>query len=139
MQLINQGKLNEAELIYRELVATGSRSYVAHGNLGALLKMKGDVKNAVLCLKNALKLQPNFPEAHYNLGVALKEQGDLTAAIASYNSALQLKTNYPEAHYNLGVALQEQGDLTAAIASNSLFNSVYPEPTTTWALPPRAG
>ena len=130
LQLINQGKLNEAELIYRELVATGSRSHIAHGNLGALLKIKGDVKNAVLCLENALRLQPNFPEAHYNLGNICQEQGDLTAAIASYNAALQLKPNYPEAHYNLGVALKEQGELTAAIASyNSAIQlkTSYPE------------
>ena len=130
LQLINQGKLNEAELIYRELVAAGSGSHIAHGNLGILLKMKGDVQNAIFFFNNALQLKPNYPEAHYNLGNALKEQGDLTAAIASYNSALQLKPSYPEAHNNLGNALKDQGDLTAAIAS---YNSAlqlkpnYPE------------
>ena len=96
LQLINQGKLNEAELIYRELAAA-SQNPTVHGNLGALLKMRGDTKNAITCFRKALQLKPNYPEAHYNLGNALQEQGDLTAAIDSYNSALQLKPDFPEA------------------------------------------
>ena len=125
--LINQGKPNEAELLYSGLVAAGSESHIVHGNLGALLKIKGDIKNAILCFNNALKLNPNYPDAHNNLGTALQEQGDLTAAIASYNSALQLKPNYPEAHYNLGIALQEQGDLTAAITSYNTALQLNPD------------
>ena len=37
-------KLNEAELINRELVAAGSGTHIALGNLGALLKMKETYK-----------------------------------------------------------------------------------------------
>ena len=117
LTLINQGKLNEAELIYKELVAAGSGSHIAHGNLGALLKMKGEVQKAVECFKKAIKLKPDYPEAHNNLGNTLKEQGDLAAAIASYNTALSLNPNHPKIHNNLGVALKEQGDLIAAITS----------------------
>ena len=117
LQLINQGKLKEAELIYRELAAAGSKSTSVHGNLGVLLQIKGDVQNAILCFNAALQLQPNCPEAYYNLGNALKEQGDLDAAIAAYNTALQLKPKYPEAHNNLGNALKVQGNLDAAIAA----------------------
>ena len=117
LQLINQGKLKEAELIYRELAAAGSKSPSVHGNLGALLKMRGDIKNATTCLRKALQLQPNYPDALNNLGIALQEQGDLSGAIASFKTALQLKPNYPDAHNNLGNALKEQGDLDAAIAA----------------------
>ena len=87
LQLINQGKLNEAELIYRELAAA-SRNPTVHGNLGALLKMRGDTKNAITCFRKALQLKPNYPEAHHNLGLSLQEKGDLTSAITSYNLSL---------------------------------------------------
>jgi len=115
--LINQGKLQEAEAIYRELIEAGKSNHIVYGNLAAICGMQGRFDELLELLKKALQLKPNYPDAHNNLGIALKEQGDLTAAIASYNTALQLKPNYPDAHNNLGNALKEQGDLTAAIAS----------------------
>ncbi|MFM8524754.1 MAG: tetratricopeptide repeat protein [Cyanobacteriota bacterium] len=115
--LINQGKLQEAETIYRDLIAAETRNHITYGNLAAICGMQGRFDELIELLKKALQLKPNYPDAHNNLGNALKEQGDLDAAIASYNTALQLKPNYPEAHNNLGVALKEQGDLDAAIAS----------------------
>ena len=36
LTLINQGKLSEAEIIYRELIAAGSKSHIVYGNLGCL-------------------------------------------------------------------------------------------------------
>ncbi|QNJ15858.1 TPR repeat-containing protein [Synechococcus sp. A18-40] len=128
--LINQGKLQEAEAIYKDLIAAGASNHIVYGNLAEICGMQGRFDELVELLKKALQLKPNYPEAHYNLGIALKEQGNLDAAIASHNTALQLKPNYPEAHYNLGNALKEQGDLDAAIAS---FNTAlqlkpnYPE------------
>ena len=115
--LINQGKLQEAEAIYRELIAACTGNHVVFGNLAAICLMQSRHDKSIPLLRKALQLKPNYPEAHNNLGNALKQQGDLTAAINSYNSALQLKPNYPEAHNNLGNALQRQGDLDAAIGS----------------------
>ena len=34
--LINQGKLEEAEAIYRELIAAGTSDHIVYGNLAAL-------------------------------------------------------------------------------------------------------
>jgi len=115
--LINQGKLPEAEAIYRDLIAAGTRNHITYGNLAAICGMQGRFDELIELLKKALKIKPNYPDAHLNLGNALQAQGDLDGAIASYNTALQLKPNYPGAHNNLGVALKEQGDLDAAIAS----------------------
>ena len=115
--LINQGKLQEAEAIYRDLISAGTNNHIVYGNLAAICGMQGRFDELTELLKKALQLKPNYPEAHNNLGAALQEQGDLDAAIASYNTALQLKPNYPQAHNNLGNALKEQGNLDAAIAS----------------------
>ena len=128
--LINQGKLQEAEAIYRELIAAGTRNHTIYGNLAAIYLMQSRHDKSVPLLQKALEIKPNYPDAHNNLGVALAEQGDLEAAIASYNTALQLKSNYPDAHNNLGVALAKQGDLDPAIASyhTSLqLNPNYPD------------
>ena len=124
--LINQGMLEEAEKIYRGLISEGMGNYIIYGNLAGLLQIKGDMQNSIVWLKEAIKLNPNYPDAHNNLGNALKEQGDLTAAIASYNKALKLNPNYSDAHNNLGNALKEQGDLIAAI--NSYNNALKFKP-----------
>jgi tetratricopeptide (TPR) repeat protein len=115
--LIKQGKLQEAEALYRELIAAGTNNHIAYGNLAAICGMQGRFDELIELLRKTLQLKPNYPDAHNNLGIALKRQGDLTAAIASYEKALALNPNYPDAHNNLGNALKEQGDLTAAIAS----------------------
>lgn len=128
--LINQGKLQDAEEIYRELISAGTSNHHVYGNLATLCGMQGRFDELITLIRKALDLNPNYPEAHNNLGVALQDQGDLTAAIASYNNALKLTPNYPEAHNNLGNALREQGDLTAAITSfhNALrLKPNYPE------------
>ena len=128
--LIKQGNLREAEEIYRELIATGTRNHIVYGNLAALCGMQRKFDELIKLLHRELELKPNYAEAHNKLGAALKEQGDLSAAIVSYKTALQLKPNYPEAHNNMGLALQEQDELPAAIVS---YNSAlqlkpnYPE------------
>ncbi|MHA3961866.1 tetratricopeptide repeat protein, partial [Synechococcus sp. LTW-G] len=127
--LINQGKLQEAEAIYRDLIAAGTRNHIVYGNLAAICLMQHRLGEAITNLNKALELKPNYPDAHNNLGNALKEQGDLGAAIASYNTALQLKPNYTEAHNNLGIALKEQGDLDAAIASYNTALQLKPNYT----------
>ena len=128
--LISQGKLQEAEALYRELIAAGTNNHIVYGNLAAICGMQGRFDELIELLGKTIQLKPNYPDAHNNLGVALKGQGDLTAAIASYNTALQLKPNYPEAHNNLGNALKEQGELTAAIAAYKqalALNPNYPD------------
>jgi len=118
LHLISQGKLQEAEAIYRELIAEGTKNHIIYGNLAAICLIQRRYKESIPLLQKTIEINPNHPDAYNNLGVALKEKGDLTAAIASYNSALQLKPNYPEAHNNLGVALQEQGDLDEALINH---------------------
>lgn len=124
--LINQGRLQEAEVIYRQLIAAGTTNHHTYGNLAAICGMQRRHDELIALLRQALQLNPNYPEAHNNLGNALQEQGDLTAAIASYTTALRLHPNYPEAHINLGVAFQEQGDLAAAIASYNMALRLQP-------------
>ena len=115
--LIDQGKLNEAEAIYKELIALGTESYSVFANLAAIYGMQRKFNELTKLLHRALKLKPNQPELHNNIGVAYQEQGDLISAISSYRTALQIRPNYPEAHNNLGNSLKEQGDIVAAISS----------------------
>ena len=124
--LINQGKLEEAEAIYKDLIHRGAADHTAYGNLGVLLKRKGDLESAIACYSVALRLKPNYSSAHYNLGNALKEKGDLDAAISSYSAALKLKPNHADGHYNLGNALKGKGDLDAAVYAYNIALKLKP-------------
>ena len=117
LAFINQGRLQEAEAVYKRLIQQGAGNHLVFGNLGAICIMQGKHQEATTFLKQALAIKPDFPDALANLGVALKNQGNLDAAVASYRQALNLKPNYPEALNNLGDALKEQGNLDAAVAS----------------------
>ena len=117
LAFIQEGKLKEAEEIYRDLVTKGSQNYIVYGNLAAICIVKGDKRQGINLLKNTLKLKPDYPDAHYNLGVTLQEQDDLDAAISSYQQAIKFKPIYPEAYNNLGNTFKKQGNFKAAISS----------------------
>ena len=113
--LVNQGKLQEAEAIYRELISAGTGNHIVYGNLAAICLIQSRHDKSIPLLRKALQLEPNQPEAHNNLGIALKEQGYLTYAIASYSTALELKPNYPEALNNLSIAELLAGDYESGL------------------------
>lgn len=117
--LIKEGKFQDAELIYRALIADGTRNYIVYSNLAAICGMQNRFEENTDLLKKALEINPDYAQAHFNLGVVHKRSGDLDAAIASYKKALLLNPSYPVAFFNLGVALQEKGDLPAAIDAYS--------------------
>ena len=81
------------------------------------MRETGQLNEAIASCRQAILLNPNFPEAHSNLGNALKDKGQLDEAIAAYRQAILLKPDYPEAHSNLGNALTDRGQLDEAIAS----------------------
>ena len=124
--LMNQGKLQASEAIYRELIIAGTRNHIVYQNLAAIYMMQGMHDKSISLLSKSLALKPNNADVYINLGNALKAQGDLNAAIASYSKALEINPNYPEAHSNLGNALKAQGDLTAAIASYNKAIEIKP-------------
>ena len=124
--LVNQGKLQEAETIYRKLISAGIKNHVVYGNLAAILGMQGRLDDRIKLLTKALQLKPNYVKAHTNLGNAFQEKGDLNAAIASYKTSLELKPNDTVTHYNLGLAFQKQGDLSAAINSYKTAIQIRP-------------
>ena len=102
--LINQGKLQEAEEIYRKLIAEGTKNHITYGNLAAFCGMQGKFDELIELLKKSLEIKPNYPDAHNNLGIALQEQGDLDSALASFNTAVQLKPNHAYFQSNLSMA-----------------------------------
>jgi tetratricopeptide (TPR) repeat protein len=105
--------------IWDDTIAKVPRNCRAHNSLGnTWLDTPGHLQEAIAQYKEALRLEPNYPEAHYNLGSVLcRIPGRMNDAIAEFGEALRLKADYPDARNNLGLTLEEiPGRLNDAIA-----------------------
>jgi len=65
LRLLN--RLAEAELWYRKAVTLQPLAAHAHANLGAILQMRGQRRDAVECYQRALELQPGHAISRANL------------------------------------------------------------------------
>jgi protein O-GlcNAc transferase len=111
------GRLQEAEALYRQILAQQPKHYGAIHLLGVIAHQTGRLDAAVDLIRLAISLHPDFPEAHANLAGVLNEQGKTQDAIAACRKAIILNPNLPEAHNNLGSALKDTGQLDEAIAA----------------------
>jgi tetratricopeptide (TPR) repeat protein len=111
------GRLNEAERLYRHVLAAKPRHADSLHLLGVVAYQTRRYDLAVDLIGQSITITPNVAAYHSNLGNAFKDKGRLEEAIASYRAALELKPDYAEAHNNLGLALRDQGDLDEAAAS----------------------
>jgi protein O-GlcNAc transferase len=117
LALHQQGHLQDAEALYRQVLALDPTQPDALHLLGIMADQQGNHAAAVELIGQAISRNPLAAHFHSNLGLALLALGRLPDAITAFQQAIQLKPDYPEAHSNLGVGLQEQGKVTAALAS----------------------
>lgn len=110
------GKVDEAERVYRGILAERGEDFPALFLLGSLLIQTGKSEEAIGALRQAIALQPRYAEAHYNLGIALQNSGRVGEAAKEFLEAAKLKPDFVDAHNNLGIALKDLGkfDLAAA-------------------------
>jgi protein O-GlcNAc transferase len=120
------GDFQQAENIYRQILAVDPANIDALHLLGLVAHQVGSNDVAVDYLSQALRLKPDFAEAHHNLGVVFKKKGDLDQAVGCYQRALGLQPHYVDAHYNLGIALMDQGKFDEAAASFQRAISLRP-------------
>jgi len=83
-----------------------SRLAVAYNNMGALLKLRGSVAEAVACYQRIVQLDPQSPEAWCNLGASCKDMAMHDEAVAAYRQALTLRRDFPEAFANMVHSMQ---------------------------------
>ncbi len=108
------GQMAAAEDDYRKAIAIPIASRLKLGaylNLGALLKMKGDLAGALEQYEAAARIDPKQPLTYFNLGVVHRARGYLEPALRAYEYAIALDPNYGAAYQNLGVVLFKLGKL----------------------------
>ncbi|HYG55664.1 MAG TPA: tetratricopeptide repeat protein [Burkholderiales bacterium] len=79
--LHEEGKLEEAERVYRAVIAERGDDTLAHYNYGVLLEDMGRDADAAAAYEAALKSDPRFADCHYNLALVAERLGQGTKAI----------------------------------------------------------
>ncbi len=110
------GRLDEAEAIYRQILAIDGLHADSLHLLGMVEHQRGRHDVAVEMIRQAITINQNEAAYHSNLGTIFQAQGKLDEAAECFARALALKPGWAEVHSNLGNVLQTQGKLDEAAA-----------------------
>jgi len=112
-----KGKLDEAEMLYREVLNTEPRQSDANHNLGLILTSKDKIEEALILLKVATEVNPNTEQYWISYINALIKQNRLEEAGTICKKILTQQPESIRLHFNLGVVLQNLDKLPEAEAS----------------------
>jgi tetratricopeptide (TPR) repeat protein len=108
------GRLDEAEVLYRQVLAVSPDHADSLNLLGVAAIQSGRSETAIAFFTRAVAANPRADSYQSNLGSALAGAGRLGEAIDCFRRALDLRPDSPEAQNNLGNALLDQGEPEAA-------------------------
>jgi len=110
------GRREEAEAIYRTILADDPGHFDARHMLGVVHLQRGEHIAALRNIDAALKANPAVAAAHNNRGTALAGLGRLAEAADGYARAVALAPDYLDAVINRGNTLKDLGRLEEALA-----------------------
>ncbi len=100
---------------YRTTLDRNPTAWMAHNNLGNLLREDGQLDEARGHFEAALRVRRNLEKVHNNLGNVLRDQRRPAEAMAHYREALSIRPDYVDALNNLGSLLRQQKQLPEAL------------------------
>lgn len=117
LDLHERGALDQAEGLYRHILALEPNHFMAVHQLGVIQNQKGDHGAAVLTLEKAVRLNPRSSLAHLNLGIAHASLEHFEEALAHYQFSLMLNPGNAETLLNRGMALHRLRRLEEALGA----------------------
>jgi len=118
VRLHQAGKLQEAERLYRQVLASDPGHADSLHLLGVIAAQRGRHDLSVDLIKKAIAVNGKNPAYFSNLGLALMKLERVGEAAASYGKSIRLNPADAAAHNNLGVAFRKLGRLDEAAASH---------------------
>jgi predicted O-linked N-acetylglucosamine transferase (SPINDLY family) len=106
--LHQQGRLDAAEPIYRQVLAVAPNHAGAWQHLGVIALQRGDAATAIEHITRGIRLDPAKPSYYSNLGAAYRLLGRFSDAEAVLRQALSLAPHFAKAQSNLGMVLAAQ-------------------------------
>jgi predicted O-linked N-acetylglucosamine transferase (SPINDLY family) len=124
--LHQQGRLAEAERLYRDLLRAQPRDFEALHMLGVLKLQQDQPADALRLIESALEVDPSSAAAHANRGQALASLGRHDDALASYDTSLAISPRNADTLASRGDALTDLGRADEALGSYDEAISVDP-------------
>jgi tetratricopeptide (TPR) repeat protein len=115
------------EALWTYTLEHNPQSWLAHNNLGEVLRKEGRIPEAVEQYEDALAIRQDLSNVHYNLGSVLSEMGRVPEAIDQFQQALQINPDSAEVRNNLGLALMQVGRSTEAIEQYQQAIRIMPD------------
>ncbi len=114
-QLENDGKWEDAESVYREILKIDPRSIAALNRLGAIEVRRGQFAAAIRYYKQAPDLNPSEFGTNINLGIAYIKRQDYGSAVPPLERAARAAPENFQAHELLAGTLVGQNDFSRAV------------------------
>lgn len=121
----DQGKLAEAEKMYREALVLDADFCDAMDNLGVVLRKQGKIDEAISWYLKSLEIKPENQLALRNLGIAYQYQDKQEEAIQTFEKLIQVAPDDPEGYYGLGVVYYTLEQHDKAIANLETAEKIY--------------
>jgi len=113
--LHESGRLDEAEAIYRDVLARDPRHAEALHLSGVALHQRGEHRAALTAIDTAIGVAPDKALFHFNRGNVHNALGDVHAAAESYATAARLNPGHLASWLNRGRALLQLRDHDRAL------------------------
>ena len=114
VRLHEQGKLDEAEAVYRRLLEINPEHTDLLHLLGMIAMRKKSFDSAIELLYKAVRLSPGTDAYEFTLAQALQDAGRPKEALEHYRSVLARNDAYPETYHNMGIIYRFEGDTAEA-------------------------
>jgi len=129
--LADQGRFDEAEAHFEEVLRIFPNQPEAHFSLGVISARKAKFDEALAHYTQAVEIPPDAA-THYNLGNLLMKVDRANEAIAHFAEAVRLDPQMAEAQNNWAYALTTQGRLREAADHFAAALRIKPDLLATW-------
>ncbi|MFD1984891.1 tetratricopeptide repeat-containing sulfotransferase family protein [Mesorhizobium newzealandense] len=114
LQLHQAGRRQEAEALYRQVLARKPNHAAAAHFLGLLLHQTGRSEEGLDLIEQSVSLQPTNPDFLNNFGTVMRDLGRIAAAIDFFRGAVDIRPDQLAARDNLGSSLKQLGQFEEA-------------------------
>ena len=111
LELHNAGQLDEALVVYQELLLVEPANQYALYNIGLINQTRGDNEVAIEYYDRALAADSSLTVAAYNRALALRDVGRLDESAEAFEALLLVDGENVGVLYNFGNLLISQGDV----------------------------